>query len=708
MKYSKNVRLIAVGVMFLMILQTLAVAFPSKVSFSARLKDDSGNPVNGRHKVNLQIFSDGSTTSPAWHEDFNNVEFVSGKFSVDIGSTTAIPETVLDLPQPFLAIGLDDNQTTVLRLPFTSQFYALKSKYADVADTIDWQNLPDASISGSKIATINANQVIGNLNNSTVHLEIAQINNLIASLNAKLSIIYTGNTGSNDGLSQTILNQSINNSTYAKTMWQADNTNLQGAVGVYKGANGELSMQVGSQSNHPLYLQVGGANQLKIDQNSITAAVPISGNISYANQAGTLADYSVIPLAKISGTLAVTQVPDRIDATKIGDGSISNTEFQYLDGLNNNVQFQINNHNHDGRYVQVSTLSGGGSNSNTSGAHEIGVFDEFTNSNGANVQTVLRDLDQAIVGRSSIKSMSDTNISTSPADNDLIAYNIGTGKFMNKTATSAGLAPTNHSHEDIYYNKTILSTSGGSSSQSGAAKIGVFDDFSNSTHTTVQDVLKDFDTSITSKAALSHTHDASQISSGTLDTARIPNLDASKITSGVFSADRIPQISALSISAGNIDVSRMPASGTWASSVTIKPGGGIDAGNNGTTLKCKVVQIGPWMMDGTNSSLSVPHGLPDITKIRQISVMVKNDTGTKVIDLSTLGSVRLPSSMSVPTAAYPTLYFDSLAYQGGIDSIDATNINLWTYAPQYSGGWRDGSNWHTAPNRGFITIWYEG
>jgi hypothetical protein len=52
--------------------------------------------------------------------------------------------------------------------------------------------------------------------------------------------------------------------------------------------------------------------------------------------------------------------------------------------------------------------------------------------------------------------------------------------------------------------------------------------------------------------------DASKITSGTFATARIPNLSASKITSGVFSVDRIPNLSASKITSGVFSVDRIP------------------------------------------------------------------------------------------------------------------------------------------------------
>lgn len=43
-----------------------------------------------------------------------------------------------------------------------------------------------------------------------------------------------------------------------------------------------------------------------------------------------------------SGTLSATRLPTAIDATKIANGTISNTEFQHLNGVTSNIQTQIN------------------------------------------------------------------------------------------------------------------------------------------------------------------------------------------------------------------------------------------------------------------------------------------------------------------------------------------------------------------------------
>ena len=57
-----------------------------------------------------------------------------------------------------------------------------------------------------------------------------------------------------------------------------------------------------------------------------------------------------------------------------------------------------------------------------------------------------------------------------------------------------------------------------------------------------------------------HTHAASDVTSGTFATARIPNLDASKITAGTFGTARIPNLAASKITSGTLSDSRLPSS----------------------------------------------------------------------------------------------------------------------------------------------------
>ena len=61
----------------------------------------------------------------------------------------------------------------------------------------------------------------------------------------------------------------------------------------------------------------------------------------------------------------------------------------------------------------------------------------------------------------------------------------------------------------------------------------------------------------TAFAAASHTHAASDITSGTLADARIPSLAASKITSGTFADARIPSLAASKITSGTLNNARL-------------------------------------------------------------------------------------------------------------------------------------------------------
>jgi hypothetical protein len=77
----------------------------------------------------------------------------------------------------------------------------------------------------------------------------------------------------------------------------------------------------------------------------------------------TLKDNSVVEAKIASGAVTDSKVASGISATKIADGSVSNTEFQYLDGVTSSIQTQLNAKipsSEKGAANGVATLDAGG------------------------------------------------------------------------------------------------------------------------------------------------------------------------------------------------------------------------------------------------------------------------------------------------------------------------------------------------------------
>jgi hypothetical protein len=112
----------------------------------------------------------------------------------------------------------------------------------------------------------------------------------------------------------------------------------------------------------------------------------------------------------------------------------------------------------------------------------------------------------------------------------------------------------------------------------------------------------------------------------------------------------------------------------------------IDAGNSGVYMKTKVIEIGDWNMDTTESE-SVAHGLGnDYKKIRSVSAIIRTDS---------YGHSYFPL----------TYYVDELSggVEGGIGDFDSTSILL----KRKTGGYFDSTTFNsTSYNRGWVTITY--
>lgn len=65
-------------------------------------------------------------------------------------------------------------------------------------------------------------------------------------------------------------------------------------------------------------------------------------------------------------------------------------------------------------------------------------------------------------------------------------------------------------------------------------------------------------TRLAGKADVAHTHAAGDITSGTFNVARIPDLDTAKITTGVFAIARIPDLDAAKVTTGTFADARIP------------------------------------------------------------------------------------------------------------------------------------------------------
>lgn len=182
-----------------------------------------------------------------------------------------------------------------------------------------------------------------------------------------------------------------------------------------------------------------------------------------------------------------------------------------------------------------------------------------------------------------------------------------------------------------------------------------------------------------------HKHSASEITSGTLDSARIPNLSASKITSGTLDSARIPNLSASKITSGTLSSDRLPSIpfnllpvGTSSNTVargyhTHGIGDVIDYVDRGLQLlrskPSALTSVGSGTSSGSvtlNQSLS--SGTPIFIEVNTTSSYT--DT-PKIIGVTVGGTARTSTTSEENIAGWST--------------FDGTDFHIYTFSVWYSG-----------------------
>lgn len=107
------------------------------------------------------------------------------------------------------------------------------------------------------------------------------------------------------------------------------------------------------------FIENSAVTSAKIANDAVTTAKILDANVT----ADKLASDSVTTAKILDANVTNAKLATGIDAAKLADGSVSNAEFQYLDGVTSSIQTQLNNKissSEKGAANGVATLDGGG------------------------------------------------------------------------------------------------------------------------------------------------------------------------------------------------------------------------------------------------------------------------------------------------------------------------------------------------------------
>jgi len=140
----------------------------------------------------------------------------------------------------------------------------------------------------------------------------------------------------------------ITTTTSGQTLTVAGDDATTSAKGVASFSSDNFSVSSGAVS-----IKTGGVENAELANSSVNyGGVSLALGGSDTTPAFNLADATGYPGSAVTGTIGNSQIATGVDAAKIADGTVSNSEFQYINSLSSNAQTQIS-----ARLVAASDLS---------------------------------------------------------------------------------------------------------------------------------------------------------------------------------------------------------------------------------------------------------------------------------------------------------------------------------------------------------------